>query len=194
MFGKSRRSLPLNTGGTMMPMSFRVPIIKSLEQPLPPPTPQEPNKKQMVWGEPTWFFLHTIAEKVKPESFAIVRSDLLKNIYNVCTNLPCPYCAKHAKTHLDSINFSRISSKEELKMMLYTFHNVVNAKKNYPIFPREELDAKYSLANTRKIFTHFIVHFNDTYRAPGMIADDLFRKQLSKTLVEWFNQNNIHFD
>jgi hypothetical protein len=194
MFGKSRRSLPLNTGGTMMPMSFRVPIIKSLEQPLPPPTPQEPNKKQMVWGEPTWFFLHTIAEKVKPESFAIVRSDLLKNIYNVCTNLPCPYCAKHAKTHLDSINFSRISSKEELKMMLYTFHNVVNAKKNYPIFPREELDTKYSLANTGKIFTHFIIHFNDTYRAPGMIADDLFRKQLSKTLVEWFNQNNIHFD
>jgi hypothetical protein len=178
----------------MMPMSIRVPIIKPVEPPIPTQTQEGPIKRQMIWGEPTWFFLHTVAEKVKPESFAIVRGDLLKHIYNVCTNLPCPFCAKHAKIHLDSINFSRISSKEELKMMLYTFHNIVNAKKNYPIFPREELDAKYSLANTRKIFTHFIVHFNDTYRAPGMIADDLFRKQLSKALIEWFNQNNIHFD
>jgi hypothetical protein len=194
MFGKNRRSLPLNTGGIMMPMSIRVPIIKPVEPPIPTQTQEGPIKRQMIWGEPTWFFLHTVAEKVKPESFAIVRGDLLKHIYNVCTNLPCPFCAKHAKIHLDSINFSRISSKEELKMMLYTFHNIVNAKKNYPIFPREELDAKYSLANTRKIFTHFIVHFNDTYRAPGMIADDLFRKQLSKALIEWFNQNNIHFD
>ena len=194
MFGKNRRSLPINTGTTMMPMNLRVPVVKFIVSPPPPTTPQEPQKKQMIWGEPTWFFLHTIAEKVKPQSFAIVRVDLLKHIYNVCTNLPCPYCAKHAKMHLDSINFNRISSKDELKMMLYTFHNIVNVKKNYPIFPIDELDAKYSLANTRKIFTHFVIHFNDTYRAPGMIADDLFRKQLSKTLVEWFNQNNIHFD
>ena len=194
MFGKNRRSLPMNNGSTMMPMSIRVPVVRSAELPLPTPIPQEPEKKRMIWGEPTWFFLHTVAEKVKSESFAIVRSDLLKHIYNVCTNLPCPFCAKHAKMHLDSINFNRISTKDELKMMLYTFHNVVNAKKNYPIFPVEELDAKYSLANTRNIFTHFIIHFNDTYRAPGMIADDLFRKQLSKALIEWFNQNNIHFD
>jgi len=194
MFGKNRRSLPINNGSTMMPMSIRAQIVKPVGLPPPQPTPQEPEKKRMIWGEPTWFFLHTVAEKVKAESFAIVRADLLKHIYNVCTNLPCPFCAKHAKIHLDSINFSRISTKEELKMMLYTFHNIVNAKKNYPIFPREELDAKYSLANTRNIFTHFIIHFNDTYRAPGMIADDLFRKQLSKTLVEWFNQNNIHFN
>ena len=78
--------------------------------------------------------------------------------------------------------------------MLFAFHNVVNVRKHIPIFPVEELDAKYSRANTRNIFRHFITHFNDTYRSPGMIADDLFRKQLSKALVEWFNTNSIHFD
>ena len=87
MFGKNKRSIQLNTG-IMMPMSFRVPIIRR-EEPAVIPAPPDPNaKKPMVWGEPTWFFLHTISEKVKPESFGIVRVDLLRHIYNICTNLP----------------------------------------------------------------------------------------------------------
>jgi hypothetical protein len=192
MFGRNTRSLSLNNNGLMMQMSFRVPILKT---PQIVETVQETStKKSMVWGEPTWFFLHTICEKVKNESFAIVRFELLKHIYNICTNLPCPYCSAHAKIYLNSINFNAISSKEELKLMLFTFHNSVNARKHNPVFPIEELDSKYSRANTRNIFKHFIVHFNDTYRSPGMIADDLFRKQLSKALVEWFNVNSIHFD
>ena len=193
MFGRNTRSLSLNNNGLIMKMSFRVLALKQ-----PPPiieiVQETPTKKPMVWGEPTWFFLHTICEKVKNESFGIVRSELLKHIYNVCTNLPCPYCSAHAKIYLNSINFNAISTKQELKLMLFTFHNVVNVKKHNPVFPIEELDAKYSKANTRNIFRHFIVHFNDTYRSPGMIADDLFRKQLSKALVEWFNTNSIHFD
>jgi hypothetical protein len=192
MFGKNKRTLPVNNGNVFMPMNFRIPIVKTIDMPLL--KPDEPTKKQMIWGEPTWFFLHTIAEKVKPESFAIVRGELLKHIYNICTNLPCPFCAKHAKMYLDSINFNVIHTKNELKMMLYTFHNIVNARKNYPVFPIEELNTKYALANTGKIFTHFILHFNDKYRAPGMIADDLFRRQLSKALIEWFNRNSIYFD
>ena len=193
MFGKNKRSIQLNTG-IMMPMSFRVPVLRR-EEPTVIPAPPDPNaKKPMVWGEPTWFFLHTISEKVKPESFGIVRVDLLRHIYNICTNLPCPFCSKHAKMHLDSINFNNIYTKDDLKHMLFVFHNIVNMKKQHPQFPIEELDAKYSRANTRNIFTHFIIHFNDTYRSPGMIADDLFRKQLSKGLIEWFNKNSIHFN
>ena len=192
MFGRNSRSLSLNTNGVVMPMSFRVPTFK--QPPIVEIVQETPTKKSMIWGEPTWFFLHTTAEKVKNESFGIVRFELLKHIYNVCTNLPCPYCSAHAKVYLNSINFNTISTKEELKQMLFAFHNVVNVRKHIPIFPVEELDAKYSRANTRNIFRHFITHFNDTYRSPGMIADDLFRKQLSKALVEWFNTNSIHFD
>ena len=192
MFGRNTRSLSLNNNGVVMPMSFRIPTFK--QPPIVEIVQETPTKKSMIWGEPTWFFLHTTAEKVKNESFGIVRFELLKHIYNVCTTLPCPYCSAHAKVYLNSINFNTISTKEELKQMLFAFHNVVNVRKHNPIFPVEELDAKYSRANTRNIFRHFITHFNDTYRSPGMIADDLFRKQLSKALVEWFNTNSIHFD
>jgi hypothetical protein len=192
MFGRNTRSLSLNNNGVVMPMSFSIPILK--QPPIVEIAPEASTKKQMIWGEPTWFFLHTIAEKIKNESFGIIRFDLLKHIYNICTNLPCPYCSAHAKIYLNSINFNVISSKEELKQMLFIFHNEVNVKKNRNLFPIEELESKYSRANTSNIFKHFILHFNDTYRSPGMIADDLFRKQLSKALVEWFNTNSIHFD
>ncbi len=193
MFGRSTRRM--TTDNTIMPMSFKIPIrqpeptTRTLE-PIPDPT----QKKPMVWGEPTWFFLHAIAHKVKDESFNKIRVDLLKNIYTVCCNLPCPTCSQHAKQYLDSINFNAIATKEQLKLMLFTFHNSVNTRKSMPMFPVEKLDEKYSMAITSKIFNNFIVHFNDTYRSPGMIADDLYRKQISKGLIEWFRNNSMYFD
>ena len=50
---------------------------------------EDHKQKPMKWGEPIWFFFHTIAEKVKNESFPYVKQDLLNIIYNVCVNLPC---------------------------------------------------------------------------------------------------------
>ena len=42
----------------------------------------EPPKdtKTMKWGEPTWFLLHTIAEKIRDESFSSIREELLQII------------------------------------------------------------------------------------------------------------------
>ena len=55
-----------------------------------------PMKKTMKWGEPTWFMFHTLAEKIKPEYFQEIRMDLLNIIYTICTNLPCPDCARQS--------------------------------------------------------------------------------------------------
>lgn len=193
IFGRSTRKT--TNDNNIMPMSFKLPARLNNIPPIKIEAIPDPTlKKQMVWGEPTWIFLHTIAEKVKNESFDKIRIELLKNIYTICCNLPCPTCSQHAKRHLDSINFNTISTKEQLKQILYAFHNSVNVRKNVPLFPIEQLDEKYSTAVTSRIFNHFIVHFNDTYRSPGMIADDLYRKQISKGLLEWFRINSIHFN
>jgi hypothetical protein len=141
----------------------------------------------MLWGEPTWFMLHTLSCKVKEEVFHKIRRELLDVIYTVCTHLPCPDCANHAKQHLDSINFNRIQTKE--------FHNIVNRRKGYAQFDYNELDAKYSKAITNAILKNFMHHFQDRpTRSVKMIATDLHRSLISNKMKEWFNANIHMFD
>ena len=167
-------------------------------QPSPPPPkpqviPQEP-KPKMIWGAPIWFLFHTLAEKVKEEEFHIIRTDLLNNIYAICVNLPCPICSTHAKEYMDHTNFNTIRTKSDLKNMLFQFHNEVNKRKGYSLYPLSELDEKYSKAITVNIIQNFMIHFQDKHRSPKLIASDLQRTRIAMKLKEWFQQNIIHFD
>jgi hypothetical protein len=154
----------------------------------------EPEKKRMIWGPAIWFLFHTLAEKIKVESFSSIRSELLNNIYAISVNLPCPVCATHAKEYLDKINFNTIQTKEQLKMLLFHFHNDVNKRKNFPQFSRDELDEKYSKANTVNIIHNFMYHFQDRIRSPKLIANDLQRQRIALLLKEWFTNNINHFE
>ena len=154
---------------------------------------EEPDKKRMIWGPAIWFLLHTLAEKVKEESFSSIRIELLNNIYSICVNLPCPMCSTHAKEFMDKINFNTIRTKEDLKNMLFQFHNNVNLRKNIVLFPKEQLDEKYSKAVTINIIQNFMHHFSDRYRSPKLIANDLMRSRIVVILKEWFSKNLQHF-
>jgi hypothetical protein len=170
-------------------------MSKSLAVPLPTPVPTpviEPPKPTMIWGPAIWFLLHTLAEKIIPENFQTIRSQLLNNIFSICTHLPCPVCSEHAKEYFGKINFNSIKTKEDLKLMLFQFHNTVNQRKGYPIFNIDELNIKYKQANTVKIIQNFMVHFKDKQRSPKLIADDLQRARIALLLQEWF-QNNIQY-
>jgi hypothetical protein len=150
--------------------------------------------KKVKWGEPTWYLFHTLSVKIKENQFHIIRTQLLNQIYAICVNLPCPECANHAKTYLEGINFSSIKTKTDLKKFLYTFHNIVNKRKGYPLFPYDELDGKYSKANTVPIIQNFMIHFSDRNRSVKLLATDLYRQRLCETLKEWFNNNITAFD
>jgi hypothetical protein len=150
-----------------------------------PPTNEPTQQKKMKWGEPTWFLLHTLAEKVKEESFLQIRSELLKQIYAICTNLPCPICATHARDYLNGINFSTIQTKEALKKMLFTFHNVVNANKGYALFPYEELEKKYSTAVTANIINYFFPFFQEKQYNVQLISNNVFRERITKDFKTW---------
>jgi hypothetical protein len=154
----------------------------------------EPKKKGMKWGQPTWFLFHTMAEKIKEEHFQDLRTDILNIIYSICTNLPCPDCAKHATAHMNSINFNSIQTKDHLRIMLHRFHNEVNRRKGYPEFPYEELSKKYSQANTVAIIHYFMPFFEDKHQSIRMIADDLHRSRVASQLKAWFNKNIGCFD
>lgn len=164
-------------------------------QPTPLPQPNQPiTQKKMKWGEPVWFFLHTLSYKIKNESFMLLRAELLKHVYTICTNLPCPDCSNHSKNYLGSINFNNIRTKMDLINMLFEFHNSVNRRKGIAEFPREQFDSKYSTANTEAIMVYFINAFMDKHASPRMISDDMYRARIAHSIKLWFISNKSHFD
>lgn len=168
-------------------MTFNTPNQQLIPEQIAVATP--PTIPKVKWGEPTWFLLHTLSVKVKDSEFSRIRQDLLNRIYAICTNLPCPTCAEHAKSYLDGINFNAIQTKEDLKRMLHAFHNTVNERKGYPIFPYDEVDAKYSLAITNNIIINFMKHYSDRNHNIKLVAGDMMRFQLCDVLKKWFNSN-----
>lgn len=155
--------------------------------------PEEPVKK-MKWGQPIWFLFHTLSEKVKKESFLVIRNELLTNIYAICNNLPCPTCSTHAIEFLNGVNFNTIRTKEDLKELFFNFHNQVNKKKGFPIFTLAELDEKYTKAVTKNIIHNFLISFSDKHKSIHMIANDMYRSRQVIILREWFIANISHFD
>ena len=151
------------------------------------------NKKKMKWGEPTWFLFHTLAEKVKDEHFQSIRYELLNTIVLICKNLPCPDCANHASEYMKKIDFNSIRTKQDLKLMLFQFHNVINQKKKFPLFSIVDLDSKYSNANLVNIIQIFMFHFQDKSHSIRMIANDLYRSRIADQLKVWFNNNIQYF-
>lgn len=150
--------------------------------------------KKMKWGEPTWFLFHTLAEKVKEEYFPQIRVELLNTIYTICANLPCPDCAEHATSYLNGINFQTIQTKEQLKYMLYSFHNTVNIKKGFTVFPLSELTHKYSQMNLIEVIYRFMPLFQDKSKSIRMIANDFHRSRTAEQLKKWFNGNIVYFN
>lgn len=164
------------------------------QQAPPPPPPPEPPKKKMKWGEPTWFLFHTLAHKVRDDAFPMIRKELLDIIYTICNNLPCPDCAGHATAYMNGINFSTIQTKEQLKEMLFIFHNSVNQRRKVALFNREDLDTKYAAANLIPIIQNFMKHFRDKHASVHMIANDMHRGRLASSITSWFQKNICCFD
>ena len=151
-------------------------------------------KKKIAWGEPFWNFFHVLAEKVHKYEFVKIRKELLNIIYTICSNLPCPDCTNHAVHYLNGLNFNNIQTKEDLKEMLYQFHNSVNVRKGFPLFPRDQLDEKYKCGNTILIIESFLFHFKQRHFSVRLISDDLHRQRLTKSITSWLKDNLHHFE
>lgn len=165
-------------------------VTPSLNIPSSPQSNKDENV--MTWGKPTWFLFHTLAEKVIESRFLEIRTGLLDIVYSICLNLPCPKCAEHAKSHLNAINFNKIRTKEDFKMLFFDFHNYVNSNKGYPIYKYEDL-TKYETAITKNIIHNFFIEYNKKSRNIKYLTDDLYRERLASSLKKWFSANINYF-
>tara|TARA_B100000902_G_scaffold379598_1_gene414069 strand:- start:261 stop:710 length:450 start_codon:yes stop_codon:yes gene_type:complete len=107
-----------------------------------------------TWGTATWYFFHTLAEKIKENEYDHIKDDILSYIKDICSVLPCPDCRDHAVKFMKRINIGHVNTKEELKHMLYIFHNSINTRKNLPQYSVDELEL-YKRGNFSKIFAYF---------------------------------------
>lgn len=148
--------------------------------------------KKIKWGEPFWNLFHVLAEKIREEHFSQVRQGLLNIIYTICSNLPCPDCTNHAVHYLNGVNFNAIQRKDQLRDMIYNFHNAVNVRKGYPLYPKDQVESKYTKGNLHAIVQQFWQHFLAKTYNFRLISDDLQRKRLSRSLQQWF-EHNIHY-
>lgn len=166
---------------------------KSAETAKPPePVENKSTTPKIVWGPAIWFFFHSIAQKVNENSFSIIKNDLFSHIKIICQNLPCPECSTHATNYMNGIDFSKINTREDLKKMLYVFHNEVNKRLGKPEYKYSELNEKYDKANLNRIIPLFFKFFEDKHSSPRMISDDIFTQRLSNSIRKWFDKN-IHY-
>ena len=112
-----------------------------------------------IWGTTIWFLFHTIAQKIKPEKFIILKPNILEMTSIIFSNLPCPECANHARESFNKINQHNIKTKDDLISLYWEFHNLVNKRLNKPIFSREDM-SKYKSGNLLAIFHNFNIVYN----------------------------------
>ena len=144
------------------------------------------------WGPPTWMFMHTIAEKIKEESFPIIGQQLIIQIIQMCANLPCPECASHAKLFWSRVKTGNIKSKHELIHLLFVFHNTVNVRKRMPLFKTESL-AFYKSRNIIQTFNYFVRNFN-TYGNMNLLTESFHRNRFLFSIKNWLMNNLHHFE
>ena len=156
---------------------------------LPPPPVVE--KKVMKWGEPTWTLFHVLAQKIDEKHFSQLSKELFDLIKTICHTLPCPDCAMHASQYVTKVNWSGIRSKRELIAVLWEFHNEVNKRKGYAVFPFENLESAYGGRNTVEVIRVFMYHYEDkNSKGPNSaISSKFHRQRVASRLKVWFNQN-----
>ena len=76
------------------------------------------------WGQATWYLFHTLAEKIDEEYYIKNKAEFFRIVGLICSNLPCPECAKHSTEILRRLNIESIKSREELIKFFFDFSGI----------------------------------------------------------------------
>ena len=136
------------------------------------------------WGNISWILMHSLAQKVTENKFVNCKEILIKIIFDICNNLPCPDCREHANKLLKTSNINKISNKKQLISFLCEFHNIVNKKLKKPTKNIEEVEKKYSGAKLNMIVITFLKVYNSVIYNEKMLADSFRRRIFLKKLLE----------
>ena len=146
-----------------------------------------------VWGPAVWYLFHTLSYKLNPLYFNEIKDQLLDNFISVCSNLPCPECAEHAKQELKHLDKTKITNKKELCMYFIYFHNKVNIRNKKKIFTFDDFVSKYNSSVTRNVVANFFIVRSKSDHNVKLMTNSFHK---TTTLVEfrkWLNINASKF-
>ncbi len=149
--------------------------------------------KRQLWGKHIWLFIHGLLEKLKDTSFHIVKEGLIYHLKSICGNLPCPDCSNHANQYLNKMDMNKIQSKRDLVLYFFTFHNDVNKRKGYPLYPVEQLEI-YKKSNIKNMYQNFQYFFTEQYHSVKLISENFHRQRVARNVEDWLKQNACHFE
>jgi hypothetical protein len=112
----------------------------------------------------------------------------------ICVNLPCPDCANHATEYMKGVNFNVIQTKDDVKNMLFRFHNSVNARRGVPLFDYAELTPKYFAANTSVVIQTFMEVFAKKNYSVQLMANDFHKTRTITEIKQWLANYLQYFD
>jgi hypothetical protein len=144
------------------------------------------------WGPPTWALFHTLSEKIHEDVFSVLLPQLIFFLKKICSSLPCPECSQHAMQFWKKINISGIKTKNDLKNMICLFHNLVNKRKNKPLFNHNKLSENYKNKNIGTVYNNFVAVYQ-THGNMQLLADSFQRRLILIEFKKWMMQNFVHF-
>jgi hypothetical protein len=144
------------------------------------------------WGPACWYVFHTLAYRLKEEKQDLV-GQLLNQIKNICTNLPCPDCASHATAMMNNLKHNSVRDKKQLVDMLWLFHNSVNTRNNKNTFSKEEHDAMYSSADIKKVVMYFQQVMVKQLGQDRAMVLTMARRNAVKAFIEFYKDNHDAF-
>ena len=143
------------------------------------------------WGPPIWYFFHCMVENIKDDKFNIIGIQCFQMIRQICRVLPCQTCSNHASQFLITIKQNQIKSKNDLKNIIYIFHNYVNKKNNKQLFHVYDLDM-YKNSNLINAYNNFV----KAYQTKGnmkLMADSFSRTTTLKYVKQFITSNAESF-
>jgi hypothetical protein len=139
------------------------------------------------WGNSTWKFFHTLAERLDTEAPREVVTSLFTLFVQICKFLPCPSCAEHAYRTLSRVSPRECSTKQELVNIMYLFHNQVNARRKVPLFNYADM-SHYKTLNISLVVNEFIQRYQ-TRGNMQFIAESFQRELIVQSVIHWIRSN-----
>jgi len=94
---------------------------------------------QEIWGAPTWRILHTLVENINNNEFELLKYEVFSIIKNLCILLPCIASITTSKLYFQKVKLFTFTNVNDLKNMLFMFHNFTNARTRKPLFKYSDI-------------------------------------------------------